>query len=272
MHRQPGVERGVDLITQDLLFEMLLRRAAAIARLETRPRIPERRVLPVRDLARNHLLVSAGIVDQIEISELSAVDHRLEKAAFGARRKQIEDDARFEAGHQICDDARPTVIHQRADIRGIARSARAYTLQQRASGLLGEYESRLRKMLVEVGRSRVRRHRFPLRSVGRQQQDFRVTAIGIRGETSSDWPAIHRLPKHQVAIGQIQADIFLGQIEIPDAIALCGIKTGGQDSLTQIGCRVRLRPRGNQVRDGNRVIDQRKQNSSKRTRCRHVSQ
>ena len=90
-------------------------------------------------------------------------------------------------------------------------------------------------MLVQVRRTGVARQRRALAAVRRQQDDFAVAAFDVGREHRRDAPARHRLAEDQVPVGEVEADVFLDQREIADAVALVAVEAVLADGAGHIG-------------------------------------
>src|SRR5437016_1548047 len=90
-------------------------------------------------------------------------------------------------------------------------------------------------MFVEVGRIRVDGERAALGAIGRQQDDFALAAIDVGGEYSGDRAAGDGLAEDQVALGEVEADVFLIKGYVADAVALVAIEAILADGAGDFG-------------------------------------
>jgi len=84
---------------------------------EARPGVPPAAPVAVRDLACHHLLIGAGVGNDIEVAEFVALDDGFEKAGMRAGGEQVEHDAGLEALQQVHDDGVPAGGHDGAEVR-----------------------------------------------------------------------------------------------------------------------------------------------------------
>ena len=98
----------------------------------------------------------------------------------------------------------------------LSRSARAESSVNISSALM--------KMFVEIGGSGEARQRLPFAALGRQKQDLAVASLDIGGENRRDALAGHGLGKNQVAVVEIELDVFFVKTQVADAIALVEIE------------------------------------------------
>ena len=91
------------------------------------------------------------------------------------------------------------------------------------------------KMLVEIGGSGEARQRLPFAALGRQKQDFAVASFHIGGENRGDALSGHGLGKNQIAVVEIQPDVFFVEAQIADAIALIEIQARVPDGARGFG-------------------------------------
>ena len=84
--------------------------------------------------------------------------------------------------------------------------------------------SALVKVFVEIGGSGEARQRLPFAALGRQKQNLAVASLDIGGENRRDALAGHRFGKNQVAVVEIELDVFFIETQVADAIALVGIQ------------------------------------------------
>ena len=74
-----------------------------------------------------------------------------------------------------------------------------------------------------------------LRPVRRQQDDLAIAAFHVGGEDGGHALAGHGLAEDQIAIGEVDADVFFDEGEIADAVALFAIEAVLADGARQIG-------------------------------------
>ncbi len=103
-------------------------------------------------------------------------------------------------------------------------------LQKRPSGVVGEDQQRRAKVLVEIGESGETHQRLTFAALGRQKNDLAVSSLDIGAEHRRDTVAGHRLGKNQVAVVEIELDVFFVETQVADAIALIRIEARVADS------------------------------------------
>ncbi len=84
----------------------------------------------------------------------------------------------------------------------------------------GEEEDGGAKMLVEIGLLGVVGQGAPLGVIGRHQQDLGIAAFHVGGKHGGDAAAGHGLGEDQVAVGEIDAEVFLNDGQVANAVTL----------------------------------------------------
>ncbi len=95
-------------------------------------------------------------------------------------------------------------------------------------------------MLVQIGRFGEGGQRIALAADRRQQQHLGVTCLSGGEEHGRVSQSSNGLRKNDVAGGQIDLDVFLGEVEIHHAVALVRIERGLLDLPRQVGGSGRL--------------------------------
>ena len=103
----------------------------------------------------------------------------------------------------------------------------------------GEEQQHGAEVLVQIGAVDVGGQGPTLGAVRGQQQDFAVAAFGIGREDGGDGAAGHGTAEDQVPVGEVNADVFLKQGEIADAVALLGVEPVFAQRPRHIGRRAR---------------------------------
>ncbi len=205
------------------------------SRLEAGPGIQEQPVVAAGHLAGDDGFGPQGIVHHIKGAEIRTVEHGGKNTLVVCRAiEQIQHQPGLIAGAQVVQHGRELFVQQGADlgrapVGGIGGKLR----QNRFISAAGEQEHSGAEMFVQVGRAGVGSQRAPLRAIGRQQNHLGVAAFHIGYEHRRDTFASHRPAENQVAVGEIDLDVFNGQGEIADAVALLAIEAVLADGAGQ---------------------------------------
>ena len=107
-------------------------------------------------------------------------------------------------------------------------------------GGVGEVEDAGFEVLVEIGRAGVEGERLAFGAVGREQDDLGVATFEIGTEDGDDRGGMarrggDRFAEEQVAVGEEELGVLLGELEVADPVALLGIEAGVEDGFAEIG-------------------------------------
>src|SRR5262249_8630589 len=90
-------------------------------------------------------------------------------------------------------------------------------------------------VLVQVRRIGVHRKRPPLRAIRRQEHNLAIAAIDVGREHRGDAAPRDGLAEDQMALGQIDADVFPLQREIAHAVALVTVEAVFANGARDVG-------------------------------------
>ena len=107
-------------------------------------------------------------------------------------------------------------------------------------GLIGKQQDRDLEVLVQIGRAREGRERFTLAAGGWQHQRLGVASLDAGDEDGRDRGISHRLAEDDVAVGEVEADVFPRERDVAYAIALFGIELGLRNLAREVGCGARI--------------------------------
>ena len=115
----------------------------------------------------------------------------------------------------------------------------------------GEEQQHGAEVLVQVGAVDIGGQRPALGAVRGKQDDFAIAAFGIGREDRRHGAAGHRTAEDQVPVGEVDADVFLEQGKVADAVTLRRVEPGFAHGPRHIRHRARPRePREKQSEKG----------------------
>src|SRR5207244_1676466 len=133
--------------------------------------------------------------------------------------QQIEREARLETRAEVTQYGGPLFIEQRSHFGSlpVGRIVRELGLQ-RVVIVAGEQEEGGTEVLVQVGSFGVVGERLALGAVGRPEEDFGVSAIDVGSEDGGDAPSGDGFAEDQVAVGEVDFEIFLDDGKIANTV------------------------------------------------------
>ena len=240
IQREIGIHGGFDAVIAQL--EIGPRRDLAAARRpawEVGPIIEGQRIIAAGNLSGGNLVGRVRVVQQVEIAEPKLVEHGHEEAGLSRRAVQeVQHQARLVAFREGVQYRGPLLVQRRADLGSLAIGRVAGKLRDQGIVLAAcKEEHRRAEVLVQVRRSSEFGQRAALSPVRRQQDRLAIATIDVGGEDGRDAAPGHRFGENQVAVVEINADVFADQRQVADAVALLSIEAVLPQGARQIGRR-----------------------------------